>query len=99
MPAPLYVRSEANIIILEGALAVTDFRKVIAAIYTLVHHRGYQDICLDFDRCSFVQSPPMIALICECMRQRENGIDFSLTLPSEPSVRRLFLNSNWAHFI
>jgi anti-sigma regulatory factor (Ser/Thr protein kinase) len=99
MPAPLYVRTDGNQIFLEGALAVTDFRKVIAAIYTLTHYRGYQDICLNFERCSFVQAPPMIALICECMRQRENDIDFSLTLPRESAANRLFLNSDWAHFI
>jgi hypothetical protein len=99
MPAPLYVRTEGNRISLEGALAVTDFRKVIAVIYSLIRFRGYQDVCLDFERCSFVQPPPMIALICECMRQRENGVDFSLTLPGDSSASRLFLNSNWAHFI
>jgi len=80
-------------------LAVGDFRRVTAALHNLIEIRGYRDIVLDFVDCSFTHAPPMVALICDCLRYRDQGIDFALVGPSDISLNHLFINSNWARFL
>lgn len=82
-----------------GGLSVSEFRVVTAAIYRVIHDRGYQDVILDFSACMFTHAPPMVALICAVCRHNLDGVGFSLILPNDLTLRKLFLNSNWAHFI
>jgi anti-sigma regulatory factor (Ser/Thr protein kinase) len=65
----------------------------------LIVDRKYLDITLDFTKCTFTHAPPMLALATAIEHYRSAGIDFELILPEDPSIQRLFINSNWAHII
>lgn len=99
MAEALLLRTDANTVRIAGGLTITDFRRVVAALHNIIVERGYSDIILDFSNCSFTHAPAMIGLICQCMHYRSRGIDFSLHLPSDELLARLFSNSGWAHFI
>src|SRR5437868_310566 len=96
----LVLRAQANRVYVSGAVRVQDFRNILATLHSVVVDRGYQDIILDFSECKFVLAPPMLSIICQCMAYRHNvQADVSLLLPEDEVIRRLFLNSNWAHLI
>jgi anti-sigma regulatory factor (Ser/Thr protein kinase) len=99
MADSLALRTEENRLCIGGGLSITEFRRVLAAEHSLTNDRGYSDIIVDFSQCTFTHAPPMIALAALALNQKRQGIDYSLLLPSDPSLQRLFLNSNWAHFI
>jgi len=99
MAEALRLASDSNRIYISGALAITDYRRVIAALHSVVVERAYRDVTLDFSGCTFTHAPPMLALICQCIVYRSRGVDFSLGLPADPGLNRLFVNSSWAHFI
>ena len=99
MSEPLQLSTLGNWVLIGGGIAISDFRRILAAIYNLIHTRRYPDIHLDFSQCTFVHSPPMVALICCCMKHQDEGVDFDVTLPIDDGLKRLFLNSNWANLI
>ncbi|HZT32474.1 MAG TPA: STAS-like domain-containing protein [Bryobacteraceae bacterium] len=99
MARALSIETQGNTVSIDGGLSVSDFRSLIATLHNLISERGYLDINLDFSRCSFTHAPPMVALICQCMLYRKQGVGFSLILPKDDVLRRLFVNSSWAHFI
>ncbi len=99
MADALYLTTEGSRIRINGGLAIADFRRVTATLYNLTHSRGYRDITLDFAECSFTHAPPMVALICDCMRYQKLGVDFTLVAPNNLLLSRLFINSNWARLI
>jgi hypothetical protein len=72
-------------------------RQFVAAIYRAYHQFGYQDVFLDFAACERADPAPMVGLIAYCRSLRRAEIDFIPILPDSPYLRRLFLNSNWAH--
>lgn len=78
---------------------ITQLRPLIGAIYTSYHRRGYQDIILDFSECEHVDSAPMVALIAHCNGLRRGNIEFTVDLPHNSYLRRLFVNCNWAHLL
>ena len=61
--------------------------------------RGYQDIVLDFSRCESAFPNGMIPLLSNADALRREKIDVSVTLPDKEDLARLFLNTNWAHFL
>jgi STAS-like domain of unknown function (DUF4325) len=76
---------------------ITCLRQFVAAIYRAYHQLGYKDLFLDFSACERADPAPMVGLIAYCRGLRRAGIDVIPTLPESPYLRRLFLNSNWAH--
>jgi len=72
-------------------------RPYVAVLYRAYHQLGYQDIVLDFSKCDRADAAPMVGLIAHCQMLRRQGIGFSLLLPGNQYLHRLFLNCNWAH--
>ncbi len=99
MSHPLQLSSDGNRIRIGGGLAVADFRRATAALHNVIDFRGYRDVILDFSDCTFTHAPPMVSLICDCIRYRKQGVEFRLTGPTDLTLHRLFVNSNWAHFL
>lgn len=99
MAGPFHLVTENNVIRLSGGFAIQDVRKAIAALYSMIHDRGYPDIELDFSRVTFAHAQSMLPFIAQLELHRREGIDFSLALPQEEPLSRLFLNCNWAYFI
>ena len=61
--------------------------------------RGYEDIVLDFSTCEAAFPTGMIPLLTSADALRRATVDVSVTLPEEERLERLFLNTNWAHFL
>jgi hypothetical protein len=92
------IRTEANRIIFEGNLR-EDTRSALVCIFQLIRKLGYQDVTLDFSAARYVDADMMLPISSYAAYYRKNQIDFSLIEPVDPVLRRLFINTNWAHFI
>jgi anti-anti-sigma regulatory factor len=92
------IRSEGNKIIFEGNLR-TETRLALVCIFQLTQKLGYLDVILDFSGVTYVDADLMLPLSSYAAYYRMNQIDFSLVEPVDPKLKRLFTNTNWAHFI
>jgi anti-sigma regulatory factor (Ser/Thr protein kinase) len=61
--------------------------------------RNFQELVLDFRQTTRAYPDAVLPLICELDRWRERGHRFRALLPESPTLRQLFLNANWAHFM
>ena len=61
--------------------------------------RGYEDIILDFSTCNRAYPDGMIPLLADVDALRRDGVNFSVDLPRDDKLKRLFLNTNWAHIL
>ena len=57
------------------------------------------DLELDFSECSSAFSGQMLGIAANVQNYLMAGIDTSLIPPSDHSLRRLFINTNWAYLI
>jgi anti-sigma regulatory factor (Ser/Thr protein kinase) len=87
-----------NRIAFEGVLAIGDLLGPIAAIHQAAI-AGYDDIVLDFSKCTAAFAPPILALCTQIMKLRIEGRDLHVKLPENPKLCKLFFNANWAHFM
>ena len=60
---------------------------------------GYQDIVLDFSVAESAFPIGMIPLLPQADTLRREGVDVYAELPNSEELARLFLNTNWAHFL
>ena len=60
---------------------------------------GYEEVVLDFSTCEAAFPTGMIPLLTSADALRRETVDVSITLPEEERLERLFLNTNWAHFL
>ena len=61
--------------------------------------RGYEDVVLDFSKCEAAFPIGMLPLLSSTDALRRETIDVSVRLPEKDILERLFLNTNWAHFL
>ena len=57
------------------------------------------DVVLDFSDCETAYPPPMLAVCAQVAKLHYEGIDFSLVLPKNDKLQKLFRNANWAYFL
>jgi anti-sigma regulatory factor (Ser/Thr protein kinase)/anti-anti-sigma regulatory factor len=91
--------SDGNKISVLGELTPDNCSRLMAAMHNEVNQRGYRDIYLDFSGCTKAFSTEMISVCIRCQAYWKLGIDISLTLPTDQTLARLFLNTNWAHLV
>ncbi|MBC3831823.1 DUF4325 domain-containing protein [Undibacterium amnicola] len=91
-------RTENKIAFL-GSLGIKDFRKVLASIHKIVNDLKYQELILDFTSCTAAFSGAMLPICSYVMSLRESRIEVSIILPEAEKLSRLFVNTNWAHYI
>lgn len=84
---------------IEGEFTSSNLHILLATIHRAINKAGYQDLTLDFSKCSAAFPGPMLALSAQVTQLRESGIYCSLLPPSSDRLRSLFLNANWAHFL
>lgn len=94
---PLY--SDLNKITVHGELSDDDGMRIIAAMHNTVERKQFSDFQLDFSGCTKAFSTQMLPIASRCQAYWKSGIDVALTLPNDDKLKRLFLNTNWAHFI
>ena len=82
-----------------GDFGVREMQQTLAAMHDLTANRGYLDLDLDFSKCTSAFSGQMLGLAANVQNYLFDDIDTSLTLPEDQMLRRLFINTNWAHLI
>lgn len=87
-----------NRIVFEGELRIGDVLPPLALLHQ-IKQEDYPDVILDFKYCIGAFAGPLLALCCQAMKLRSEGIDVGLILPERHDLARLFRNSNWAHFL
>lgn len=92
------VRSDGSTVVFEGTLK-SDVRSALATIYNLIHKLRYTDLTLDFSNVTFADASVMLPICSYVAYYRRNQIDFALVLPTDPVLSRLFINTNWSHYI
>lgn len=93
------IDSNGNCITVVGSFALSDLRRMTASLHNLTTRAGYEDLLLDFSRCTAAFPGPMIGLCAQAAALRESGIDIELILPSDARIARYFTGANWAHHI
>lgn len=61
--------------------------------------RGYKDFVLDFAACERAYLWGMLPLLADVERLRREHASVEVVLPKEANCRRLFLKTNWAHYL
>ena len=61
--------------------------------------RGYEGFVLDFAACERAYLWGMLPLLADIERLRREQVSVEVALPNEENRRRLFLKTNWAHYL
>lgn len=93
------INCQNNKITVSGNTPGDDFRIFCACLHGAIVKSGYQDIVLDFSQCTLIFESFMLSVIPIIAKHRQEGIDFDIILPCDSQLQRLFLNTNWAHFL
>jgi hypothetical protein len=96
---PFQLELSRNSVEFIGHFNITQLQRALVGLDALIGIRGYKEVILDFSRCTFTHAPPMLAVATASEFYQERGVKFTLVLPEDAKVARLFLNSNWAHII
>lgn len=64
-----------------------------------MHDRGYSEVTLDFSECTAAFPVAMLPVCAQVMSLASRGIEFSLLLPSDDRLLKLFINASWANLI
>ena len=91
-------RTVENSIIFDGTQS-GDPLPVVAALHSLIHKQGYQDVTLDFRRARFLAPAFMLPLVSLCRAYRREKVDFTIVMPEDRKIANLFSNANWSHLI
>ncbi|GHU78430.1 hypothetical protein FACS189462_3070 [Spirochaetia bacterium] len=93
------ISRDNNKIKINGDIYSKNSHYLFAMIYQTIEERGYSQVILDFEYCTYALPPTMVTLCSYAMKYRLDKIDFLLILPQNERLSTLFLNSNWAHLI
>lgn len=96
---PGNIASDGNRIAVEGPFTTTEMPRLVAAMHNLITVRGYEDLVLDFSKCEAAFQGAMLGIVARAQACWAEGIDISLRLPADLTLRRLFVNTNWATLI
>ena len=97
-PPPRVVRLDENRVRFVGRVNALAHRQFMSCLHDC-RNRGYDDVVLDFSTCEAAFPIGMIPLLSSTDHLRREGVDVTIELPEMPDLERLFLNTNWAHFL
>ena len=94
------IQREGNSIAVRDRVFPDDLHKLCASLHRSIGQKEGLRITLDFSGCTAIFQSAMLPVIPIVVRYRESqGIVFNLNPPQDRELRRLFLNTNWAHHI
>lgn len=93
------ITTSGNTIEFAGPFEISDLHYFLAKLYDRIEKKGYEDVVLDFSNCTAAFAGPMSATCAQVCKFRRETKEFELILPREERLRRLFINTNWAHVI
>ena len=94
----LQVQREGSEIYLKGDVNGETFRLVLATIHS-AEQAGYDEIKIDFSKCTKAYPAGMLPLCAYAISRREVHGNVEIALPEDMKMSRLFRNTNWAHFL
>jgi anti-sigma regulatory factor (Ser/Thr protein kinase) len=92
------VTSSKNVIRFSDRVNDKAVRDFVPTLYDVLN-RGNRQMVLDFRRCERAYADAVLPIICLLDHRRERGDTFEAWLPELPTLRQLFLNANWAHYM
>jgi anti-sigma regulatory factor (Ser/Thr protein kinase) len=98
---PILVRSvtrSKNVIRFTDRVNDKAVRDFVPALYEAIN-RGFTDLVLDFRATTRAYADAIVPIICLVEHRRRRGNSFKVLLPDSVTLRQLFLNANWAHFL
>lgn len=95
---PEKVRSDQNTLFFPRH-TTDDPLSAAAALHSLVHKLGYNDVILDFSNVEYMSPSYMIPLVTLCRAYRSEKVDFDIRMPRASKAASLMINSNWAHLV
>ena len=93
------ISSQLGRIFIHNEFSMRELPQLLAAMHNTVKKKGFEEVELDFSSCSAAFGGSMLAVAAQSQRYLRDGIDISLTLPTNYGLKRLFLNTNWANLI
>lgn len=88
-----------NRLVFQGSFGLQQLQRPLAGLHQAIQEAGYVDVVLDFSDCEAAYPAPMLALCAQVAKLHYEGIDFSLVLPKNDRLQKLFRNANWAYFL
>ena len=73
-----HITSSGNRISVVGDFTINEMLRLIAAMHNTIHVKGYQDLVLDYSRCTKAFPGPMMATVAHAQRYLFDGIDVDL---------------------
>lgn len=93
------IKKNANRIIVKGNVVRSDLRFLCSKLHQTIEKQGWSDVILDFSMCAGITEAVMLPLMPIITDYRGKSVGFQLIEPQDDKLRRLFLNTNWAHYI
>ncbi|SRR5229473_3340069 len=90
--------SNLNNLSFSGAFDRSDLRRLLATLHNL-RKAGYRSANLDLSGLAKAFTPEFLPLSVQCRSLMHQGFEVMLELPTDPKLKRLFENSNWAYLI
>ena len=95
---PSVVVRDGNRVRFVGRVNALAHRQFMGCLREWREH-AYEDVVLDFSTCEAAFPTGMIPLLTSADVLRRATVHVSITLPENERLQRLFLNTNWAHFL
>jgi hypothetical protein len=90
-PSHLDFSTVGNKVVVSGLVGIENFRVLLAVIHNLICRSGYENVVLDFSRCTAAFPGAMLPVCCFCLREQSEGVRFSLILPVDSRLK----NCSW----
>ena len=92
------ISSSGNTITFSGNLS-KDLNGAVSCLYKACGESELKNVTLDFQKTTYVDAYIMLPICSYCLYYKLNGTSFDLHLPSDPTLSRLFVNTNWLNLI
>lgn len=93
------INRDGNRIEVTGKFGDDVVRKLLATLQETVEERGYEDMVLDFSKCTAAYGSSMLPICAHVSGLRLDGVDTAVILPTTDPLARLFRNTNWAYYL
>lgn len=88
-----------NRITIRDNVSYFHLRYICSSLHHAITRAGCKNIILDFSLCAGITEAVMLPLMPIITKYQTIGVDFTLILPTQEDLARLFANANWAHHI
>lgn len=94
------IELDRNVINVSSISSVRDMRSLLRALHVAIIDKKFDDVHLDFSQCEKAFARAMLPIVAQVVAYRERyKTEFYLKLPENEALKKLFENTNWAHYI